>query len=927
MLNLQFFLQCKYQEESLKKKSKGRACKNTGSYLVSRMAERPPRRPRVAWEARAPQESSSPLKPYEVCMVQPLQTDGSWLAVCEKESVRCIQAFLKSTEKDEAQKMRFLQSIRTLCRAARHKGLSQGLDVFCPRDELAENIRALLQEEPRDHLRTAVRQQAMLAIAALSSAEAVPEGQTIPLLDACFSSVFCLPPKEDMQGLDTSLYHKTLHAMDTMLQTVVLGSPASSLSKELQSILQMLLTFTKSPSAAVRERAVGRIGTLSYLLASYSSLEAWCPFGREDDSPACHGGIHIPILGELLGRLILLSFCKDKETSRAALHALHHLFRFLQQQRCSAWPEDNLQHQRVWGAASTSCRSLPSTSATTKVFGKYLQPLERTDIILTAIEAMTDASISDKEGASSMLDEAMKDPNSWLTDVPKIMSGIHGNLEHICVAPARHSVDSLLLLLTNRCPREVVKSLLKCSPPVDSAALAMWEVMFSRLQPLEKVLRELRIELRNQRMRRLFSTVLEDTCILQLTLLAASDVRAKEFAATYNLWRSLRHQSLEMLSLVLQGLVTLSQRPETARKMRVLLEDIVETLESGNEDIQMKALLVFRNMLGHMRRQEASPIALQLAEKLLPLFNHESSQLREFSLRLFREVMQKVAWRHKRQMRKNVRQGLLPLFFHLSDQSQSVAKASGEALLAAAELLKWKQLRHLLQTQQTWRIGECLVVQDRSRAEEYCHQSLPHLKDAQATVREAAVRFIGLAARPLRDQSPEKLAEICRALKALEKDVEPSVSSLASQTVLILRQLIPQHTLAAVVFDKFSPRPGFPPKVAVFDHNLSTVAGFSLGGQRAKGKWQPPKEAGLPGELPDALPFQQPLAAQPTLTWAQGTKRHPRSAKLASLHASRCSEVATSCVLWAGTALPGTQFHVEGLKPKGGASCPATSAQ
>lgn len=51
------------------------------------------------------------------------------------------------------------------------------------------------------------------------------------------------------------------------------------------------------------------------------------------------------------------------------------------------------------------------------MFGKYLQPLERTDIILTAIEAMTDASISDKEGASSMLDEAMKDPNSWLTDV------------------------------------------------------------------------------------------------------------------------------------------------------------------------------------------------------------------------------------------------------------------------------------------------------------------------------------------------------------------------------------------------------------------------------------------------------------------------------------------------------------------------------
>ena len=207
--------------------------------------------------------------------------------------------------------------------------------------------------------------------------------------------------------------------------------------------------------------------------------------------------------------------------------------------------------------------------------------------------------------------------------------------------------------------------------------------------------------------------------------------------------------------------------------------------------------------------------------------------------------------------------------------ASAALQASGEALLAAAELLKWKQLRHLLQTQQTWRIGECLVrttpkpqgpgwtraaprargegcpavpplpcsspepgarscillpcpharspqglfsrplspprtqregevsaplaplclwlslnlsptgllagrwewpgrgrgtrgaarrawsghlrrgcdmpiplcslqvVQDRSRAEEYCHQSLPYLQDAQATVREAAVRFIG----------------------------------------------------------------------------------------------------------------------------------------------------------------------------------------
>lgn len=56
--------------------------------------------------------------------------------------------------------------------------------------------------------------------------------------------------------------------------------------------------------------------------------------------------------------------------------------------------------------------------------------------------------------------------------------------------------------------------------------------------------------------------------------------------------------------------------------MKVLLEDIVKILYYTSEDIQMKALLVFRNALGHMTREEASPIALKLAEKLLLLFSN-----------------------------------------------------------------------------------------------------------------------------------------------------------------------------------------------------------------------------------------------------------------------------------------------------------------
>ena len=42
------------------------------------------------------------------------------------------------------------------------------------------------------------------------------------------------------------------------------------------------------------------------------------------------------------------------------------------------------------------------------------------------------------------------------------------------------------------------------------------------------------------------------------------------------------------------------------------------------------------------------------------------------------------------------------------------------------------------------------LVQDRSRAEEYLDQSLPYLRDAQASVQEAAVRLIGEPQPPVR---------------------------------------------------------------------------------------------------------------------------------------------------------------------------------
>lgn len=205
--------------------------------------------------------------------------------------------------------------------------------------------------------------------------------------------------------------------------------------------------------------------------------------------------------------------------------------------------------------------------------------------------------------------------------------------------------------------------------------------------------------------------------------------------------------------------------------MQVLLPDIMENLQDANADAKMKALVFLRSMMGDAKTEEASLIAVQLAEKLPPLFDdvrlprapqpyrwalctdscpsaqpggqrsgraallaplawpfralgplslsctagpqllcsgsepraspltsatltplltvgrerllmkspcappcQESSQVRELSISLFKDVMKAVVGINKKKMKKRVQRVLLPLFLHMSDEIESVAQ-------------------------------------------------------------------------------------------------------------------------------------------------------------------------------------------------------------------------------------------------------------
>ncbi|XP_074404987.1 uncharacterized protein LOC141730493 [Zonotrichia albicollis] len=218
-----------------------------------------------------------------------------------------------------------------------------------------------------------------------------------------------------------------------------------------------------------------------------------------------------------------------------------------------------------------------------------------------------------------------------------------------------------------------------------------------------------------------------------------------------------------------------------------LIEKLVELLRDEDGEIVKITVMVLSFIILDKDTAIPIPIALQLAEGLLPLFDHNNSQVKQISILLFRTLLALPMGKKRKALETQVRHTLLPLFFHCHDENQRVAQASLETLLCVAEFLKRKDLDKLVKKKKLWMFTHSLLAEDRRRAAEYLHQALRYLRSPQEPLREAAVRFMGIAGRHLRRQQQE-LQLICTALEEMANDISLSLRSLALQTLHILRE-------------------------------------------------------------------------------------------------------------------------------------------
>ncbi|XP_032942627.1 uncharacterized protein LOC117011380 [Catharus ustulatus] len=252
--------------------------------------------------------------------------------------------------------------------------------------------------------------------------------------------------------------------------------------------------------------------------------------------------------------------------------------------------------------------------------------------------------------------------------------------------------------------------------------------------------------------------------------------------------RHLKCECTEIRRQVLRALFLLRDHPLLTERMWNMSESLVELLQDNDSDVVRMTIMLLSYLFLDNSAPIASPIALQLAEAVLPLFDHDDMQVQVLSMFVFRTLMTFIVEEGKRPLKIHVRRSQLPLVFHCHDENRCVAEASRTTLRCVAKFRNRPELEKPMKKEKVWKFAECLLTEDDTRVANYLRQALQYLQSPQESLRAAAIRFIGLAGRTVR-RHPQDLEVLCRALEHTTDDRSGAVSDLALETLYVLRAI------------------------------------------------------------------------------------------------------------------------------------------
>ncbi|XP_012505902.1 PREDICTED: maestro heat-like repeat-containing protein family member 7 [Propithecus coquereli] len=283
------------------------------------------------------------------------------------------------------------------------------------------------------------------------------------------------------------------------------------------------------------------------------------------------------------------------------------------------------------------------------------------------------------------------------------------------------------------------------------------------------------------------------TALVLLTeLLQCPDVAAMvDNVATHILASWFQTEELATVKLLLQLTEAYAKDENMVRHLHILQPYVLNCCCSSNSDIVVDTLLMLKDLLSHLTWKYSSSFLLQLTFTLVPFFEeHQVLNLIIVLVLHLQDANISVALVRGPALEP----GPMPVFL---TRRLLVSQICQSALCHIAALLGWSKLKAVFSEKDVWTILGALLEQEASKALWFLKQTVSLLKSPQAPIRRAAVWFAGQIIQTLDLEEIDEIEEAHAALRYMQRDPDPMVSCLTTQTFYVLeakKKMLPVRT-------------------------------------------------------------------------------------------------------------------------------------
>ncbi|XP_069849033.1 maestro heat-like repeat-containing protein family member 1 [Dipodomys merriami] len=339
----------------------------------------------------------------------------------------------------------------------------------------------VIRKEPINTLSSPIRQNAMNIITDFRKFKPILENESwAELLRTCLGSVLALPPSDILkrdasspsQGLAVvELFRVTMHALHTLMEAVVIEDPS-----KVPLCLEMLDPWLNSHKDNERERAMWITARVLGFTAQMNNFEVEIQFAR-------------------LGRLVrmLAIRCQDlvDNISFLSSQAVYNLYCILLQQKQMLKKRQGMWEEEDKTVAYSAHVFHNNTYKIAKAFAEYFTQIQVTNLVLTAMESLTDSKVKMSLAAAQLMSAVMKERGRDVIKIGEVVEGILERL-HMQLEPStrEETLQAMCALAGSNTPA-VVPMLLSKSLPWDRTKLALWKAFGAQRETAINILQVL----------------------------------------------------------------------------------------------------------------------------------------------------------------------------------------------------------------------------------------------------------------------------------------------------------------------------------------------------------------------------------------------------------------------------------------------------